>query len=288
MQSTPSAHVLHMPAAHTLPVPHAVPSDRSVAVAWHTGEPVLHAIAPALQGAAGSTHAAPASHTWQVPARHTCPAPHAVPAGLSVPVSAQSSWPDAHEVFVSLHALVPVHALPAVHAAQSPSKQTLSVPHAVPLAMSPGCASHTAEPVLHEIAATLHSEPATVQVSPSLHALHVPPTQKSLVPHAVPSSRLAAPGTQSGAPVAHDSTPALHSPCPSAQAPPAAQVMHAPALQTLSAPQVVPSGAFLPPEKHGSCDTTTKNEKCATCARSAVPCGAAPATSVHAPSGAAV
>jgi hypothetical protein len=84
-----------------------------------------------------------------------------------------------------------------------------------------------------------------VQAVPVAHATQLPPLQTWLVPHGVPSARLAR-LVHVDAPVAHEVTPALHAFPLAVQLAPAVQAVQVPEEQTLFVPQVVPSGAWVP------------------------------------------
>jgi hypothetical protein len=118
------------------------------------------------------------------------------------------------------------------------------VPHVVPSAACP-LAVQTGAPVVHEITPVWHGFPEGVQAVPVAHATQLPPLQTWLVPHGVPSARLAR-LAQVDAPVAHEVTPALHAFPLAVQLAPAVQSVHVPEAQTLFVPQVVPSAACVP------------------------------------------
>jgi hypothetical protein len=92
VQASPLLQVTHAPALlQTIPVPHAVPAAL-LAVASHTGDPVVHAIAPLLQGSVG-WHVAPVVHETQLPARQTRFVPQAVPSATATLLSVHVGVP---------------------------------------------------------------------------------------------------------------------------------------------------------------------------------------------------
>lgn len=77
------------------------------------------------------------------------------------------------------------------------------------------------------------------QLAPSAQTLHCPAKHTIPAPHEVPFGWLPD-SAQREAPVAHERVPVRQAFPVGEQTPPAAQVAHAPPLQTLSAPQTVP------------------------------------------------
>jgi hypothetical protein len=106
-------------------------------------------------------------------------------------------------------------------------------------------AVQTGAPVVHEITPVWQEFPAGVQAVPVAHVTQLPPLQTWLVPHGVPSARLAR-LVHVDAPVEHEVTPALHAFPLAVQLAPAVQAAHVPEEQTLFVPHVVPSGAWVP------------------------------------------
>ena len=86
-----------------------------------------------------------------------------------------------------------------------------------------------------------HGSEFVVQASPAVHEAHAPPLQTRFVPHAVPfDSGAAALSTQADVPVAQEVIPVRHGSGFVAHESPAVQEAHAPPLQTMFAPQLVP------------------------------------------------
>jgi hypothetical protein len=98
-------------------------------------------------------HEAPWVHAAQVPLLQTMLVPQAVPSASAVPVSVHAEAPVEHEVIPVWHALLGVHARPAVHAAQAPALHTMLVPQVVPfgafepVSMQLGAPAHDVVPV---------------------------------------------------------------------------------------------------------------------------------------------
>lgn len=165
--------------------------------------------------------------------------------GFGVP-SMHTDAPVAQEVtpFRQMDGL-PAQAVPAVHETQVPVPlHTRLVPQVVPAAVLPVSRQRGA-PVAQSTTPVLHGEPGLVaHALPASQVTHCPfPLHTMFRPHAVPAWTLS-PSRQPGA-EPQAITPTLHAP-PGllAQIVPAAQMVQTPALQTLSAPQNVPSGAL--------------------------------------------
>src|SRR5579859_6164997 len=119
----------------------------------HTGEPVLHASVPALQGLL-TGHVAPTLHATQVPLLQTLSVPHIVPSGASMAWSTQAGvFP--HVSFPAWQGLSGTQLAPSVHMTQSPLLQTIFEPQVVPSAAFP-VSVQTAFPVAHAILASRH------------------------------------------------------------------------------------------------------------------------------------
>jgi hypothetical protein len=137
-----------------------------------------------------------------------------------------------------------VHAWPAVHEMQVPLPlHTRLVPQLVPAAVLPA-SRQRGSPVAQSVTPVLQGDPGLVlHAWPAVHARHCPfPLHTMFEPHAVPARALSA--SLQPADMPQVTTPSLHAPPGLVlQTVPAAQVVHAPALQNLSVPQFVPSGA---------------------------------------------
>lgn len=125
-------------------------------------------------------------HAVQVPELQTMLLPHAVPFARAVPVSVQAEAPVEHDVSPVWHALLGVHARPAVQAAHAPLLQTMLAPQAVPfgafdaVSTQLGVALHDVVPVWQTLTGT--------HATPGVHEVQAPLLQTSLVPHGVPSA----------------------------------------------------------------------------------------------------
>jgi len=231
-----------MPTPQLVPAGVFVPSVQVVAVPLQVVLPSLHALGLPVQLWL-------ATHAPQKPApSHICPPVQVAVFGLGVP-SMQVDAPVTHEV-VPLRQIdgFVVQAWLAVHDTQVPVPlHTWFVPQVVPAAVLP-LSTHLGAPAAQSITPVLQGEPGlVVQALPASHATHWPlPLQTWFVPHAVPAPALS-PSTQPDAePEPHATTPSLQGPLGFVvHTVPAAQFMHAPALQTLSIPHVVPSGALV-------------------------------------------
>ena len=106
--------------------PQEAPSASAVPRSTHVGVPVLQDNRPLWQGLDG-LQAPPSLHAAHVPALQTICAPpdeeQDVPAGL-LPLSTQTDDPVSQDVVPTLHALVGLHAWPAMHDTHMPARQT--------------------------------------------------------------------------------------------------------------------------------------------------------------------
>lgn len=248
VQGWPALHAMQVPPlSQTMPTPQLAP-----AVVFAPSMQVvmlpLHIVLPCLQAPGLPVQLWFAMHTPQKPLpSHIGPPVHVAVAGLFVP-SMQADVPVVQDVmpFRQTDGLV-VQAEPAVHDTQVPPPlQTWLVPQVVPAAVFPA-SRQRGEPIAQSMTPVLHGAPGfMLHAWPAMHATHCPlPLQTMPEPQATPAPALS-PSTQPPeADVPHMTTPSLHGP-PGlvAQTVPAAQVMHAPALHTLSGPQEVPSGAL--------------------------------------------
>ena len=117
MQLPPAMQLLHVPALHTLFVPHEVPLAM-LPVSAQTEVPVAHDVAPVRHAVAG-VQVTPAVQAAQAPLLHTLFVPHDVPLA-TFPVSAQTEVPVAHEVAPTRQAVAGVQATPAMSKAKRP------------------------------------------------------------------------------------------------------------------------------------------------------------------------
>ena len=170
--------------------------------------------------------------------------PQLVPGAL-LPPSTQVIAPVAQDVvpFRQMFGFV-VHALPAVHAPQTPLLlQTMLVPQLAPGALRPP-SMQVMTPVAQDVVPFRQMLGFVVHALPAVQAPHMPLLQTTFVPHGVPLATFPV-SAQTGTPVTHEVVPVLHvfagwQPVPAVQAP------HVPLLQTLFVPHVVPLARFLP------------------------------------------
>jgi len=135
---------------------------------------------------------------------------------------------------------------PLVQAADGEAQVTVVVPSGTALV-----ARHTGTPVLQSIAAVATHAFSRVHGSPWVQAAQAAvAVQTRFVPQLVPGGWLRVVSTQTGVPVVQDVVPVWHGFDAGVQADPAAQGLHAPALQTRFVPQLVPSATVVPAEMH--------------------------------------
>src|SRR4051812_7489577 len=244
----PAAHAKQAPfPSQTWPTPQAVPGLRLIpSPQLVTLPPQL--VVPCLQAVGLPVQLWPATHAPQKPLpSHSWPFVHVAVASFGAP-SIQTEAPVVQAVTPLRQTDgLAVHAVPAVHDTQTPLPlQTRLVPQVIPAAVLPVSRQRSA-PVVQSMTPVLQGAPGlVVHDLPAWHITHCPlPLQTMLEPQAVPASTLS-PSTQPEADP-QVMTPSLHAP-PGllVQTVPAAQVVHAPALQTFSVPQKAPSGPFMP------------------------------------------
>jgi hypothetical protein len=214
-------------------------------VSVQIGTPVPHANTPAWQTLFG-VHIPLFVHATQVPALQTSFAPQVLPLA-ALPVVVQTDAPVAHDVVPTRHMFPPgVHGWLGVHALQLPPEQYRFMPHDAPLARDVVSSVHVAMPPPHASAPLWQGAVLGVQVEPAAHAMHTPALQTfPAVKQLVPSAMLPV-VWQTEAPVAHEVVPVLHVVPDGVQALLAAHGLQAPALHTMSAPQVVPFATAAP------------------------------------------
>ncbi len=240
-QLIPAVHELHVPALHTLFVPHDVPSATFPASA-QTEVPDMQDVVPVLHGLVG-WQLVPAVQAPHVPLSQTLFVPHDVPLA-TFPVSPQTEVPVTQEVVPVLHALLGWQLTPAVQEPQVPLSHTLFVPQVVPLERF--C------PVSEQVIAGEQTVmPAwqaldAVQASPAVQATHAPALQTMLVPHEVPLATFPD-CVQTGAPLLQTVVPVWQGALEIEQLAPAWQLTQLPvAPQTLFVPQLVPAETSFP------------------------------------------
>jgi hypothetical protein len=134
-----------------------------------------------------------------------------------------------------------------VHDAQLPAgEHTWLVPHDVPPGAAAPVSTQVDRPPAHDVVPRWHAPAAGVQAAPSLHATHAPALQNFPDAHASPSGALLPLSTQTLTPVVHEVLPTWHALADGTHATFALHAWHAPALQTRSTPQLLPSLTFAP------------------------------------------
>jgi hypothetical protein len=219
-----------------------VPSS-SFPLSVQTGVPEPHAVTPVRHGFVGS-HAAAATQALQTPPPQTRSVPQLAPSGTLVTVSTQTDTPVAHDVAPTWHASAGTHGAFATHAEHTPPLQTAPSPQSVPFG-SCSDSVQTGAPVSHVVVAVVHGFGDT-QAAPASHAVHVPPPQMRSSPQLAPFSTFTPVSTQTETPVPQDVRPTWHGFAAGVQGRSARHALQAPALQTASVPQLVPSGTLAP------------------------------------------
>ena len=184
-----------------------------------------------------------AEQVTQLPvALHTMLAPHIVPLAR-LPDSMQTGEPVAHDVAPVLQGLVGWQLAPAEQLTHVPALQTRSVPHWAPLgselpvSVQPIVGAQTVTPAWHGLVGW--------QSVPTEHAAQAPLAQTMSEPHGVPFGWLPA-SMQTGVPVLQAIVPRLQGLPGTLQVMPATHAPQAPfALQTMSAPQLVPAATLV-------------------------------------------
>jgi hypothetical protein len=148
--SMPCMHPVQLPLAlQTMSVPQEVPAATFVFASMQVGADPLQFSVPLWHLLVG-WHAAPIWQAVQVPAWQTLPLPQPVPFGL-LSVAVQTGAPVVQTMLPTRHGWpVTSHAMPAVHASQLPSWQTMSGPQTVPFA----CVSVSS---MHDIAPSMQT-----------------------------------------------------------------------------------------------------------------------------------
>jgi hypothetical protein len=232
----PAAQAAQAPLpSHTMPTPQLVPAALFAPSVHVVAEP-LQVVLPCLHGLGLLVQLWFATQAPQKPLpSHICPPVHVAVAGLFVP-SMQVDAPVTQDVtpLRQIDGLV-VHAWLAVHDTQVPVPlHTRLVPQVVPAAVLP-LSMHLGAPDEQSVTPVLHGAPGLVlQALPDSQVTHWPlPLHTMLGPHATPEAALSPSMQPDAEPQA--TTPSLQGlPGFVEQTVPAAQLVHAPALQTLS------------------------------------------------------
>jgi len=121
VHAAPTVHGPHVPLSQTWLVPQELPLGR-LPVEVHTGSPVEQSVWPDRHGLVGE-HVAPCVHAPHVPLWQTSLVPHDVPLE-TLPVGLQTGKPVEQSVVPVWQGLPVEHAVPALHAPQTPLWQT--------------------------------------------------------------------------------------------------------------------------------------------------------------------
>src|SRR5450432_3688359 len=203
-QLVPALHATHVPAKHTFPLPHMVPSGW-LAMSEQTEIPVAQEVAPTLQGVA-DWQAWLSLQAVQLPLLQTLSAPQAIPLGTTPPASGQLT-DGTQVVFPVWQALVGTQSRPAVQDVHAPPLHTIPAPQSLPFGALPD-STHTGDPVLHAVTPTRHWFLGTVQLAPTTQAPQTPTALQSIpAPQAVPAGALLAPSRHIGAPAVQLNVP---------------------------------------------------------------------------------
>jgi hypothetical protein len=148
-QLDPATQVTQVPVAlHTLSCPHAPPAGTFIPVSVQVGVVPVQVSVPVWQALPGGVHASPFTHALHIPSWQTMPVPHEVPFAL-LSVSVQTGAPVEQTMVPARHGLFATsHVAPAVHAWQTPSRQT-PLSHVVPLACDRCVSRHVIAPPAH-------------------------------------------------------------------------------------------------------------------------------------------
>ena len=251
VQLVPAVHAPQVPdPLQTMFVPQLVPAAL-LPPSTHVIAPVEHAVMPFLHAAFGFVvHALPAVQVPHAPdPLQTMFVPQLVPAALLLP-SIHVIAPVEQEVVPFLHAAFGfvVHALPAVHAPQTPTPlQTMFVPQLVPAALLvPSMQAIT--PVAQDVAPFLQMLGLLVHAVPAVQPPQMPRLQTRFVPHVVPFATLPV-SAQTGTPVTHEVAPVLQW-FVGWQATALVHGPHVPLLQTMFVPHDAPLARFRPVSEH--------------------------------------
>jgi len=243
VHATPAVHGTQLPVLQTWFVPHVVPLASDVPASWQVGLPVMQVSVPLWQGLAVGVQLPPGVHETQMPPLHTWLLPHVAPFA-TLPVSAQTAVPVTHEFAPVLHLLEGWQLAPGTQMTQAPLLQTLSVPHAAPLArFLPVSAQVIAGeqvcvPAWHGLVGA-HERPA-------VHDTQLPELHTMFVPQEVPLATFPD-SAHTAAPVLHVVVPVRQGLPATVQLAPTLQATQVPvALQTLSVPQPVPAATSVP------------------------------------------
>ena len=125
-------------------------------------------------------------------------------------------------------------------------EQTWLVPHDAPGVDDAPVSTQVDLPPAHETAPTWQALALGVQAAPSLQAVQAPAAQNFPAAQARPSGALLPLSTQTLVPVAHEVLPTWQALADGAHATFALHAWHAPALQTRSTPQLLPSPTLAP------------------------------------------
>ncbi len=125
-----------------------------------------------------------------------------------------------------------------------PAQHSSLAPQEVPLVTGLPVSEQTGTPVEHTVVPMSHGL-AGVQTAPSVHALHAPLSQTSLVPHVVPLAASLPLSLQTGTPVVHDVVPVWQL-LAGVHAAPTVHGVQVPLSQTSFVPHEVPFATSVP------------------------------------------
>ena len=203
-QLMPAVQEAHVPALHTLLVPHDVPSA-TFPDATQAEVPVEQDVTPVLQRVLG-WQVVPAVQAPQVPALHTLLVPQVVPLARFCPVSEQVIAGE-QAVMPAWQTLDAVQASPAVQATHVPPLQTMLVPQEVPFATFPDCVQ-TGAPLLQTVVPVRQGALEIEQLAPTWQLTQIPVVPQTLfVPQLVPAATSLLLSLQTGVPVPQASVP---------------------------------------------------------------------------------
>jgi hypothetical protein len=237
VHAPPPVHVTQLPVLHTMFAPHIVPLAR-FPDSMQNGDPVAHDVVPVLHVLVG-WQLEPAAHDTHVPALQTLSVPQPAPFASALPLSTQAMFGE-QTVMPAWHGFAGTQIDPAEHAAQAPALQTMFDPQIVPLGASLD-SMQIGVPVLQAMVPLRQGLPGTTQSIPCMHAVQLAPLQTMSVPHAVPAGTFVPVSVHVGAAPEQTSVPVWHL-FVGVHAPPAWQVAHVPAWQTIPVPHELPFG----------------------------------------------
>ena len=185
VQAAPAVQAAHVPALHTMFVPHDAPLE-TFPDSVQTEAPVSQAVVPVRHGLPLTLQVAPAVQLTQLPVEpQTLLVPQLVPAARSVPLSLQSGVPVVHVSAPRWQGFVGTQLAPSAQAPHCPARHTIPAPHEVPFGWSPD-SEQTEAPVAQEIVPARHGFPGGEQAPPAIQVTQAPALQTLSPPQTVP------------------------------------------------------------------------------------------------------